>query len=496
MSRIHWFALLALWPAAGQAQQHQGTAAIPEILASAETPAGAVALPQSRSFVAARVDTGALAAMTPSDVFTLEVAPGRALSAVVRKVERRSETSFSVFGSIEGLDNSTFIIVVQDGVAAADILAPSHSLHYRFKYAGDGVHLICDVDDEAFAPCGGSVRASDNIPADDFVPDAGEAGPAAPEPQSPPVDPESSGSCLAGLTTFDALIVYSSVARAAAGGTAAIQAEIQLAIDRTNEAYFVNSAIFAKYRLVWQEEVSYDEVGSYQDHLDRLRSSSAAPWPGVRSLRNNINADFCTLWVDDSEFCGLAGCTASSDNAFSVVTWHCAAGNLSHAHELGHNQGCTHDPDNDDGGCAAFSYSFGHRFFGSDSIEYRTVMAVAPGTRIPHFSNPNLTFMGTPKGTATRNNARTINDRRFICEAFRPTRYDIWVDFNFAGAESGTFSSPYDTMLEGVANLAFPGLGASELPHLHIKAGTTSFTGAISKVMRISSCGGAVRIGE
>lgn len=492
MFRMQWFALLALWPAAAPAQQHhQGNVAIPAITASVEIPAGAVALPQSRSFVAARVDTRTLAAMTPSDVFTLEAAPGRTLALVVRRIERRNENSYSLFGSIEGLDNSTFIIVVQDEVAAADILAPSHGLHYRFKYAGDGVHLICDVVDQDFAPCGVSART----PAVDLVPDAGEVDPEAGGPESPPADPNSSGSCLPVLSVFDAMIVYSSVARAAAGGTAAIQAEIQLAIERTNEAYFANSAIFAKYRLVWQEEVSYDEIGTYQDHLDRLRSSGAAPWAGVRARRDNINADFCTLWVDDSEFCGLAGCTVSSNNAFSVVTWHCAAGNLSHAHELGHNQGCAHDPDNDDGGCAAFAHSFGHRFFGNDSLEYRTIMAVAPGSRIPHFSNPNRIFMGTPQGTALRDNARTINERRQICEAFRQTRYDIWVDFSWDGSESGTFFNPYNTVPEGVANIAFPGLGASEIPHLHIKEGTTSFTGAISKVMRVSSCGGAVRIG-
>ena len=69
------------------------------------------------------------------------------------------------------------------------------------------------------------------------------------------------------------------------------------------------------------------------------------------------------------------------------------------------------------------------------------------------------------------------------------------MQFSFDGTEVGTFSNPYNTMLEGFNNLSLPGLGASELPHLHIKEGTTSFTGTMDRVMRVSSCGGIVRIG-
>lgn len=488
-------AALSIAPATALAQQtpQQDVAAIPALLSPAQAPARAVALPQARSFVAAHVDTAVLASATPESLFTLDVAPGRTLTAVVRKIERRFDGSYSVFGAIEGLANSTFIIVVQDGVAAADILAPSHGMHYRFKYAGDGVHLVCDVDDGSFAPCGGAVRPPPNLPDEDFVPEAVEPDEAAKNAEPPPSGPTPRGVCGAPETVFDAMVVYTDVARTAMGGTAAIEAEIQLAVDRTNEAY-TNSPIFARYRLVWREEVAYDEVGTYGDHLGRLSSSSTAPWPGIRSLRDSVNADFCTMWVDDQEFCGLAHCTASNSSAYSVVTWSCAAGNLSHPHEVGHNQGCDHDPNNG-GGCGAFSYSFGHRFFGSDSVEYRTVMSYAPGTRIPFFSNPSQTFMATATGTVSRDNCRTVNDRRGTCEAFQVSRYDIWVQFSFGGSESGTFSNPYNTMTEGVNNLDFPGLGASELPILHIKEGTTTWTGTINKGMRISPCGGTVRIG-
>ena len=90
---------------------------------------------------------------------------------------------------------------------------------------------------------------------------------------------------------------------------------------------------------------------------------------------------------------------------------------------------------------------------------------------------------------------RVTSDRRATCEAFQATRYDIWVDFAFGGSEAGTFANPYNTITEGVNNLATPGVGASEIPNLYIKEGSTNWTGTIDKTMRISTCGGIVRIG-
>jgi len=456
------------------------------LLTATAAPAGAVALPQARSFIAAKVDVVSLAGATQGDRFTLDVARDVTLTALVQRVERRSETSYSVFGTLEGLDQSSFIIAVENDAAAADFTCAPQNLHYRFKYAGDGVHLVCDVDDVAYAPCGGSLPAV-NLPDEDFFPEADEG-------LSVPPDGESRAACSNVETVFDAMIVYTDVARDAAGGTDPIHAEIQLAVDKTNETYD-NSPIFARYRLVHREMVLYNEGFTYEDHLDFLTNSAGGPWPGIRSTRDAVNADFCTMWVNDPDECGLAWCTSSNGSAYSVVTWSCAVGNISHPHEIGHNQGCEHDPDNS--GCGgAFSYSFGHRFFGSDANEYRSVMAYAPGTRVPHFSNPSVTFLGTPTGTATRDNTRSINDRRGACEAFQTTRYDIWVDFAFGGSQAGTFSNPYNNLTTGVNTLNAPGAGASEIPNLYIKTGATSWTGTINKVMRIGTCGGVVVIGD
>jgi hypothetical protein len=304
---------------------------------------------------------------------------------------------------------------------------------------------------------------------------------------------------------FDMMIVYTDVARQAAGGTSAMNAECQLAVEVANEAYG-NSEIDARLRLVYRGEVTYDENGSLEDHLDRLVWDDDGVMDEVHDLRDTFHVDVVTLFMDDDDgqgWCGLARCLPSTpERAFNVVRWDCAAGDLSYVHEVGHNQGCAHDRDHTDPGvCDAYSYSFGWRFRGDLSYTlYRTVMAYRPGDRIPYFSNPDVEYDGTPTGVPVgdfdeSHNAQTINLRRSIVESHRMTRFDIWVDFDHTGAEDGTFDQPYDTVAEGAAAVG-AGVGASERPNLWIKAGSTAETATIDKPMAIHSCGGRVTIGD
>jgi hypothetical protein len=119
-------------------------------------------------------------------------------------------------------------------------------------------------------------------------------------------------------------------------------------------------------------------------------------------VRDAHGADLVALLVADGQFCGLAFSMqaigdAFESMAFSVTTWFCAVGNLSLAHELGHNQGCQHDratavnpPPLDHG--------YGYRFTDNGGTLRRTVMALAPGDRLHHFSNPDVLFGGVPTG--------------------------------------------------------------------------------------------------
>jgi hypothetical protein len=200
------------------------------------------------------------------------------------------------------------------------------------------------------------------------------------------------------------------------------------------------------------------------------------------------------MFVDDSSSGGLGWCAISSNaRAYSITRWDIAASQFVHAHETGHNLGCAHDPDNVDCNPAS-SYGLGHRFFGNDSVQYRTVMSYAPGTRIQNFSNPNVNFQGQPTGLSTRNNARIINERDTIIEDLQFTRWDIYVNLAYSGTEIGNYALPYNTVSEGIGALAV-GTNAGELPTLYIRAGTSSYVGTITKAMEINACSGVVNIG-
>jgi hypothetical protein len=88
-------------------------------------------------------------------------------------------------------------------------------------------------------------------------------------------------------------------------------------------------------------------------------------------------------------------------------------------HEMGHNMGSQHAPE-DGGGVALFPYSYG---FKDPARGFRTVMAYscfeAPCPRLPNFSNPVVTQNGGPAGTATQNNARSINEAAYAIANFR-----------------------------------------------------------------------------
>ncbi len=69
------------------------------------------------------------------------------------------------------------------------------------------------------------------------------------------------------------------------------------------------------------------------------------------------------------------------------------------------------------------------------------------------------------------------------------TDFDTWVDFGHLGTETGSFDLPFNTFTEGV-NTVYPG------GNLHIKTGSSSETGTVTKAMKIETYNGPVSIGR
>ncbi|MBA4150074.1 MAG: immunoglobulin domain-containing protein [Verrucomicrobia bacterium] len=347
-------------------------------------------------------------ARTKGAKLELNLFPESSFIGVVKSVQARSDSNYTLLGELQGQEFSSFVLVANEDVVVMNIRPGNEGL-IQVRYLGAGVHDIQKIDETQFPPC--------------------ETGPeqivdAPKERQAGDLDPlvESDAGDI-----IDVMVVYTPSARAAAGGTAAIQALVNLAITESNTAY-EESLINPRLRLAYVGEIAYVESDSFSTDLSRLQGTSDGYMDEVHTLRNTHAADMVSLWVNNSASCGIGYVMttltpAFESHAFSTVHYTCATGYYSFGHELGHNMGCRHDRQNSSGS-GLDSYSYGWRFNGTNNLQYRTIMAYAPGTRIQRFSNPNVNYFGTPTGVPIGNaeeafNTQTINNSAYQIANFR-----------------------------------------------------------------------------
>ncbi|MCY2959914.1 MAG: M12 family metallo-peptidase [Planctomycetota bacterium] len=179
-----------------------------------------------------------------------------------------------------------------------------------------------------------------------------------PIPLTTPVTPPSA-SALAGPSTIDVMVVYTPLARATEGGTAAMEALIELALAETNQAY-AQSGVLQQVRLVARHEVAYVESASIVTDLARMTIANDGWLDEIPALRDACGADAVALIIQTSQSCGVSNSLTNqgagfAPYAFCVVARNCAAANLSLAHELGHVMGLAHDRDTATSKCARAS---------------------------------------------------------------------------------------------------------------------------------------------
>ena len=474
--------LIAIGPARSVAQQ------APELFQlTGSRPAGTMPL-QAISAESVVVDLELMDALVPGMELALDVTPSDTFNGVVEWVEPGVNGTITVSGIIPGTVPGRIILVKEGDVVAGVIRIPSAERFFRVRHDRDGVHTLYEIDPAFFPPESPPAAACENDPSQ--------------EERAQEVSPPSSGgspddrddrSCERPAPVWDIAVIYSSVARQAMGGNPAIEAECLLAVAVANQAY-IDSAIDARMRLVARGEVAYNESGDFYDHLDWLKSNCGG-------IRDTYHADFVTMLVDDGQYCGLGQCYSggSSSRAYTVCNWGCAAANYTLAHEVGHNMGCDHDSANA-GGCGGPSWALGWRWNGNSGTQWRSVMAYSPGTRVGHFSDPNVSYDGQPTGVSIgspdeADNAQRIRDVARTVEDYRLTRFDVWVDFAYGGSETGSFDHPYDTLAEGVSAV-ITGYSAPELPSVWLKAGSSDETITISQPVVLRACGGSVTIGQ
>lgn len=250
--------------------------------------------------------------------------------------------------------------------------------------------------------------------------------------------------------TIDVVVGYTTGLATSLGGQSQALTRLNNLVDITNQAY-LNSQVPATLRMVGSVQVNYADATDNGDTLEKLTGYKSGTgtipvdpaFATLRATRDQVGADLVSLVrkfrTPENDGCGIAwllgGGGTGIDNSdapfgYSVVsdgsdlnegdnkTYFCR--DETFAHELGHNMGQAHNPE-DSSGIGAHSYSYGYREAANDG--FYTVMAYrlasSNQTAIRYFGNPNVSYLGRPVGSATADNVRSLTQTLPLIAAFR-----------------------------------------------------------------------------
>lgn len=212
------------------------------------------------------------------------------------------------------------------------------------------------------------------------------------------------------MVSFSVMIWYTPEFRATFTSEQEMMVFIDLIFAETNQGY-INSEI--PLTAVKHDVKLHPTLNDLNDSSVMLNSfSSSMP------LSDLLNcADSTALLIEEFNSCGIAYLDrAFSCGAISVTKKSCATGYYSFGHEIGHNFGALHNPEqysSTDGD------GYGHLIQPpfADVFGYRTVLAYSADghrRRVNHYSNPNVLYNSNPTGiVSVSNNARLITANRF-----------------------------------------------------------------------------------
>ena len=329
------------------------------------------------------------------EALRLELFDGEAVDLVRERLVPVGPEGHTWVGYARGEEGSSVVLSVSRGVLSGSVRLASGQ--YRIRPLGPGLHRIEEVAPLSEPP---------------------ERQPLSPGRASRPpatIDLDD----IDGGTELDLLVVYTPRARRAAGGSDAMAALVGLGLAEANLA-LEKSGVETRLRLVELAEVPFSEAGRAESDLEILKQENDGALDEVHELRDAFGADLVQLVVEEGDGCGIAysmgrARASFSEWAFSVVERSCIDTTFAMAHELGHNLGCDHAPE-DPTTKGAFAYSFGYK----DLVAgVRTIMAYGPGRRVARFSNPRVLFGGVPSGTERQDNARSLNELHATAARFR-----------------------------------------------------------------------------
>jgi len=215
-------------------------------------------------------------------------------------------------------------------------------------------------------------------------------------------------------TVQDLLVLFTPAAASFAGGASTLAQWITGHVAMANKAY-ADSGISLQLRLTSIQQVSYSESGkSGGQVLDDLQAGRV---PNAATLRAQTRSDLVTMFTT-APGCGLGYIAHNNANfRYSLIQNICMRPGYALAHEIGHNQGCTHNSV-DNTNVAYQRWAVGWLRCDLGSKNFKTIMSYDCGPNrnqgvpeLGQFARPEGRFNGVPTGDANNGNcARAIRE--------------------------------------------------------------------------------------
>ena len=351
-----------------------------------------------------------------------EAPDGRVLAAEMRVFEDRGDGNAMWTGGYPELGYESVVLTLQDGYLLGRFGLPEGGT-YWIRSGGDGSGRLTEGRATG-GNCGGGI-----------VP---EADPAFPAVEALRTDPPRRVVAASNHDRLDILMLYTASAaqRLDQAGWGTPAAFTQLAIDYLN-LVLQNNLVDVSANMVHQQEAPA-ALGQRSSPLGPLARNQE-----VHDLRVEHDADLVHLLFNaDAGFCGQAylmtKSTAtprqfwSSGYGVTSVDGGCISAERlvpedeyanqfeTFAHEIGHNLGANHDPDNTDldPADAVYPYAYGHHNF-TPQPNVKSVMSYNDGRQEPYFSTVRVRPGGWDIGVeGQRENERAVQQTVHIAVQF------------------------------------------------------------------------------
>jgi hypothetical protein len=372
-----------------------------------------------------RIDTAALDDVRAGDRLALTLFDGTTVTASIDGRDT-SGGATTWTGGLVG-DGGTFTAAEVDGVVHLSIASAEHGTFEVSRVRG-GSYEVTEVaplptGDDAVVPKPGAGHS-------DHADHSGEGSARVPSTTGAPVAGADDPSVI------DVAIVYPA-SLPAWFGPAEMQAQFALGIAQTNQG-LAASGVGTQVRLVGTRQVAATQASTLLANYNSLQTPGDGVFDEAQALREETHADLVSLWLGGQypagSSCGLGSLggtqpkTDAERGAFTVMYGdRCATGNLTFAHEIGHNLSADHDA-----GASSPPYGYKPYARGYVDLTARTTTIMAYNdqctragftcTRITHFSNPNISFNGRPTGTPADNNAQAVAEQAAAVAGYRQSQ--------------------------------------------------------------------------